>query len=403
MVKLYNEKYNSIRPREYDGSHIQFVGMNPEITLRPHQKNAIAHILYGHNTLLAHVVGAGKTYEMVAGTNVQRKLVALHHLDVPWRPSDIEQREGQMVRQGNENKEVSIYRYVTEGTFDAYSWQLIENKQKFIAQIMTSKSPARTCDDLDEAALSYAEVKALAAGNPLIKEKMDLDLAVARLRNLHAAYQSQHYKLEDDLALRYPAQIQKIKELIENYGRDIATRDANTHTAEDEKETFEMELAGTTYSGKEDAGQVLLGLLSEAIHAEQPVPVGHYKGFEIRVRYNLLGKQFSAILAGAGTHETELGADTLGNITRMNHVLSAMEKKMEGLKAFLEKTECQVESARAELAQPFAHEQELAEKEKRLATLDALLGMDAKGQEADILPEQVPQGGRKPRQVCRER
>lgn len=329
----------------------------------------------------------GSTSKMGAGTNVQKKLIALHHLDVPWRPRDIEQREGRILRQGNENPEVSIFQYVTEGTFDAYSWQLIETKQKFISQIMTSKSPARTCEDMDDAVLSYAEIKALAVGNPLIKEKMDLDLAVSRLLNLQSAYQSQHYKLEDDLTLRYPAQIQKAKSLIENYGVDIQTRDANTRKDEDGSVIFEIELRGITYDKREDAGKVLLGLVGEAIHAEEPVSLGHYRGFEIKVEYDLFFKRFTALLVGASSHSVELGSDTVGNMTRMNNALSGLEGMVVGLQEALKKTEKQVESAKEELAQPFEHEQELKQKQERLATLNILLGMDKKDKVLDNSPE----------------
>ena len=253
LTRLYNDKFNSIRPREYDGSHLKFVGINPEITLRPHQVNAIAHILYGGNTLLAHVVGAGKTLayihsantetqkkelfgkvrsgqvrvligstqKMGAGTNVQKKLVALHHLDCPWRPSDLQQREGRIIRQGNENNEVDIYTYVTENTFDSYLYQLVEGKQKFIGQIMTSKSPVRACEDIDETALSYAEIKALCTGNPHIKEKMDLDIDVQRLRLLKANHLSQRYALEDQIIKELPQQIAKYEQYIEGYLSDM--------------------------------------------------------------------------------------------------------------------------------------------------------------------------------------
>ncbi|MDY5782959.1 MAG: DUF3991 domain-containing protein, partial [Gemmiger sp.] len=220
----------------------------------------------------------GSTAKMGAGTNVQQRLIALHHLDVPWRPSDIEQREGRILRQGNENKEVYVFRYVTEGTFDAYSWQLIENKQRFIGQIMTSKSPARSCEDMDEAALSYAEVKALAAGNPLIKEKMDLDVQLTRLKTLKSAYDSQRYELENKIAVGYPAEIQKCEEKIRNAVIDAETVKEHTVADEDGKEVFSIQLMQEIYHEKEPAGKALLGLLGLAMDSEKPVAIGTYKG-----------------------------------------------------------------------------------------------------------------------------
>lgn len=304
--------------------------------------------------------------------------------------TDIEQREGRILRQGNENLEVAIYQYVTEGTFDAYSWGIIETKQKFISQIMTSRSPARTCDDMDDAVLSYAEIKALAAGNPQIKEKMDLDLSVSRLLNLKAAYQSQHYKLEDALAMHYPAQIKTTTELIAHYKKDILLRDNNTHYDSEGKEIFGIELRGILYDKREDAGKVLLGLIGDAIHSEESVPLGHYRGFELRVEYDLLGKKFTALLVGASRHEAELGADAAGNIARLNNALTSMEKLVKGLQANLEKIHRLIDSAREELAQPFEHEQTLKEQQDRLAVLNALLGMDKKEELLDTMPEDSP-------------
>lgn len=230
----------------------------------------------------------GSTQKMGAGTNVQTRLIALHHLDCPWRPADIAQRNGRMVRQGNLNKEVSIFIYVTESTFDSYSWQLVENKQKFISQIMTSKSPARSCEDLDEAALTYAEVKALAAGNPMIKEKMDLDIQVARLRTLKAAYTSQHYRLEDAIAVAFPRQIKGTEHRIRAFEQDIQTAKEHQSYDADKKLIFSIELDGKTYDKREDAGKVLLGLVGAAVRVTKPVPVGHYAGFEITVEYKPL-------------------------------------------------------------------------------------------------------------------
>lgn len=306
-----------------------------------------------------------------------------------------------MVRQGNENDEVTIFRYVTESTFDSYSWQLIENKQKFIGQIMTSKSPARTCDDLDDAALSYAEVKALAAGNPLIKKKMDLDIQVSRLQNLKSAYISQHYRLEDDLTMRLPAEIRKYEGLIANYKQDIETLNAHTSAVSGDEPAFEMELKGIRYDKKEDAGKVLLSMVSTAIRAAEPISIGHYRGFEVKISYNAFSQLFTAHLVGASSHCTELGSDETGNITRLNNTLNGMERMVDEFKGYLERSHKQIEDAKLELEQPFPHEAELKEKSERLAALDALLGMDKNDAIIDTFPEDGP-ANRRDKTIQRE-
>ena len=324
----------------------------------------------------------GSTQKMGAGTNVQTRLIALHHLDCPWRPADIAQRNGRMVRQGNLNKEVSIFIYVTESTFDSYSWQLVENKQKFISQIMTSKSPARSCEDLDEAALTYAEVKALAAGNPMIKEKMDLDIQVARLRTLKAAYTSQHYRLEDAIAVAFPRQIKGTEHRIRAFEQDIQTAKEHQSYDADKKLIFSIELDGKTYDKREDAGKALLGLVGAAVRATKPVPVGHYAGFEITVEYKPLEKVFHAHLVGEATHTTELGNDAAGNMIRFQNVVSALPQDLNRLHGSLEQLTKQLTNAEEELKQPFLQEQELSNKSARLAELDALLNV---GNDAPII------------------
>ena len=324
----------------------------------------------------------GSTQKMGAGTNVQTRLIALHHLDCPWRPADIAQRNGRMVRQGNLNKEVSIFIYVTESTFDSYSWQLVENKQKFISQIMTSKSPARSCEDLDEAALTYAEVKALAAGNPMIKEKMDLDIQVARLRTLKAAYTSQHYRLEDAVAVAFPRQIKGTEHRIRAFEQDIQTAKEHQSYDADKKLIFSIELDGKTYDKREDAGKALLGLVGAAVRATKPVPVGHYAGFEITVEYKPLEKVFHAHLVGEATHTTELGNDAAGNMIRFQNVVSALPQDLNRLHGSLEQLTKQLTNAEEELKQPFLQEQELSDKSVRLAELDALLNV---GNDAPII------------------
>ena len=324
----------------------------------------------------------GSTQKMGAGTNVQTRLIALHHLDCPWRPADIAQRNGRMVRQGNLNKEVSIFIYVTEATFDSYSWQLVENKQKFISQIMTSKSPARSCEDLDEAALTYAEVKALAAGNPMIKEKMDLDIQVARLRTLKAAYTSQHYRLEDAVAVAFPRQIKGTEHRIRAFEQDIQTAKAHQSYDADKKLIFSIELDGKTYDKREDAGKALLGLVGAAVRVTKSVPVGHYAGFEITVEYKPLEKVFHAHLVGEATHTTELGNDAAGNMIRFQNVVSALPQDLSRLHGSLEQLTKQLANAEEELKQPFLQEQELSDKSARLAELDALLNV---GNDAPII------------------
>ena len=324
----------------------------------------------------------GSTQKMGAGTNVQTRLIALHHLDCPWRPADIAQRNGRMVRQGNLNKEVSIFIYVTESTFDSYSWQLVENKQKFISQIMTSKSPARSCEDLDEAALTYAEVKALAAGNPMIKEKMDLDIQVARLRTLKAAYTSQHYRLEDAIAVAFPRQIKGTEHRIRAFEQDIQTAKEHQSYDADKKLIFSIELDGKTYDKREDAGKALLGLVGAAVRATKPVSVGHYAGFEITVEYKPLEKVFHAHLVGEATHTTELGNDAAGNMIRFQNVVSALPQDLNRLHGSLEQLTKQLTNAEEELKQPFLQEQELSDKSARLAELDALLNV---GNDAPII------------------
>lgn len=324
----------------------------------------------------------GSTQKMGAGTNVQTRLCALHHLDCPWRPADIAQRNGRMVRQGNMNKEVSIFIYITEATFDAYSYQLVENKQKFISQIMTSKSPARSCEDLDEAALSYAEVKALAAGNPMIKEKMDLDIQVARLRTLKAAYNSQHYRLEDAVTGIFLREIRGTECRIQAFEKDMQTAKDSQSYDKDGKLVFSIELDGTSYDKREDAGKALLGLVGAAVRADHHVLVGHYAGFEVTVAYVPLSKVFVAHLVGQATHTTELGSDAAGNMVRLQNVVAALPQEVSGLRNNLQQLRVQLNSAKEELQQPFLQEQELNDKSARLAELDALLNV---GNDAPVL------------------
>ena len=274
----------------------------------------------------------GSTFKMGAGMNVQDRLVALHDLDCPWRPGDLEQRSGRIIRQGNRNKEVHIYRYVTESTFDAYLWQTVENKQKFISQIMTSKSPVRSCEDIDEAALSYAEIKALCAGDERIREKMDLDVDVARLRLMKANHQSQQYRLEDNILRHFPAQIEENKGFLSGFETDMKTLEAH--------------------------------------------PIGSYRGFSMSLTVENFGKDFILTLKGRMSHRVELGKDARGNLVRIDNALAQMPERYKTVQGRLENVQAQLATAKAELGKPFPQEAELKEKSARLAELNAELNID---------------------------
>ena len=321
----------------------------------------------------------GSTAKMGAGTNVQDRLIALHHLDVPWRPSDIEQQEGRILRQGNQNDKVKIFRYVTEGTFDSYSWQLIENKQKFIGQIMTSKSPVRSCEDVDEAALSYAEVKALATGNPYIKEKMDLDIQVSKLKLMKANHTSQKYRLEDNITQHYPHQIAVYKERIEGFTADMEKYAKNKP---EDKEQFFMQVGGKPYTDKKEAGTAIIAMCKEIKGINASADVGEYLGFKLNVTFDSFNNKFVMNVKGAMSHPMEVGSDPLGNITRINNVLEAMPSQLEEAQMKLSNVKHQLETAKAEVDKPFPQEAELAEKLERLAELNSLLNMDEKGDDA---------------------
>ena len=316
----------------------------------------------------------GSTAKMGAGTNVQDKLIALHDLDCPWRPSDLQQRLGRIVRQGNENEEVEIYRYVTEGTFDAYLYQLVENKQKFIAQIMTSKSPVRVADDVDETALSYSEIKALATGNPLIIEKCNLDMEVARLNMLKASHLNQVYALEEMVYRKYPEEITRLTERIAGYEQDVALAAAHPKAQEG---FCGMEVDGKHYAEKEDAGKAIIDVCTRMTGSDA-VLLGQYRGFSMVLAYDGRSNEYRITLKGTLSHTVTLGADVFGNITRLDNVLENLAGSLEAEQNRLEETRGQLENARAELQTPFAREAELAEKTKRLKELNILLNMDEK-------------------------
>ena len=327
----------------------------------------------------------GSTAKMGAGTNVQDRLIALHHLDVGWKPSDLEQREGRIIRQGNMNKRVHIYRYVTEATFDSYMWQLIESKQKFISQIMTSKSPVRSCEDVDDTALSYAEVKALATGNPEIKEKMALDVEVSKLKLLKANFVSNHYRLEDDIAKNFPQQIAVLNKSIEGYKADLAKYQANRIT---DPEKFVMEVGGTVFYEKKEAGAALLAVCQSMKQADAMINVGQYQGFSIRLKFDSWNKEFILSLKNENVYRVCLGSDENGNIIRINNALEAIPQKLAEAERKLETVQGQLKNAMEEVKKTFPKEEELNQKLERLSELNALLNMDEKETVMEVEGEQ---------------
>ena len=320
----------------------------------------------------------GSTPKLGAGTNIQDRLIALHHLDCPWKPSDLEQQEGRILRQGNRNKQVKIYRYVTENTFDSYMWQILENKQKFISQIMTSKSPVRACDDVDDTALSYAEIKALATGNPYIKEKMDLDIQVSKLKLLKANHTSQIYSLESDIARRYPREIAVAQGQIEALKTDM---EAAKPLLVQDKDHFSMEISGKVYTERKEAGAAIIEACKALKAAGTEGRIGSYGAFELHSRFDNFDKVFRLSIKGAWNYSMEVGKDPQGNILRVTNALSGIERALPQVERRLETLEQQLAQAKEEAKRPFAQEAELAEKSARLAELNSLLNMDEKGSE----------------------
>ena len=317
----------------------------------------------------------GSTAKMGAGTNVQDRLVALHDLDCPWRPGDLAQRKGRIERQGNQNPLVHVYRYVTEGTFDAYLWQTVENKQKFISQIMTSKSPVRSCDDVDETALSFAEIKALCAGDPRIKERMDLDVEVARLKLMKADHQSKQYRLEDQLLKYFPQEIETNKGYIQGFEADLETLAAHPHPADG---FAGMEIRGDVLTDKENAGAALLDACKE-VKTSDPVQIGSYRGFAMSVEFEAWKQEYTLLLKGQMTHRATLGTDPRGNLTRIDNALAQMPQRLEAVKNQLENLYQQQAAAKEEVGKPFPFEDDLRVKSARLVELDTLLNIDGKG------------------------
>lgn len=323
----------------------------------------------------------GSTPKLGAGTNIQDRLIALHHLDCPWKPSDLEQQEGRILRQGNRNQKVKIFRYVTENTFDSYMWQILENKQKFISQIMTSKSPVRACDDVDDTALTYAEIKALATGNPYIKEKMDLDIQVSKLKLMRANHTSQIYSLESDIARRYPAEITAAKERIAGLKADLAVAKP---LLEQDKEKFSITVEDRVYTDRKEAGSAILAACAAMKIAKTEGQIADLGGFAISSRFDAFAQTFKLTIKRQSSYTIELGSDPAGNIQRILNALASIEKTLPQVERRLETLQQQLAEAKEEVQRPFPQEAELNEKSARLAELNTLLDMDEKGDDAAL-------------------
>ena len=332
----------------------------------------------------------GSTPKLGAGTNVQDRLIALHHLDCPWKPSDLEQQEGRILRQGNQNDKVKIFRYVTENTFDAYMWQILENKQKFISQIMTSKSPVRACEDVDDTALSYAEIKALATGNPYIKEKMDLDVQVSKLKLLKANHTSQIYRLESDIAKNFPVQISALKERIA--GMQVDSQVVKSVDLQD-NDTFAMTVGNVLYEDKKEAGEALIAACAGLKTVSTGGKVGEYHGFTLSASYNMFSNAFELTIKGKCSYKLEIGKDPVGNMQRIHNTLSSIDRKLTESEQKLETVQQQLATAQEEVKKPFPKETELNEKIERLSELNALLNMDEKGNETIMADEDIGREG----------
>lgn len=380
---VYDDLRNKLIARGIPAEEIAFVH---DAANETQKKELFAKVRRGKIRVLL-----GSTFKMGAGTNVQDKLIALHDLDCPWRPRDLEQRSGRIIRQGNQNPEVQIYRYVTEGTFDSYLYQMVENKQRFISQVFTSKSPARVMQEIDDAVLSYNEIKALATGNPLIIEHANLETEVNKLKMLNASHLSQKYELEDKILKYYPQEISRLNERITGYSADIDRREEHTPA---KKEDFPpMKIHGTIYTEKAEAGKALIEACKQLTNSD-PVSIGSYRGFEMQLFYEAFSKEYRVALKGQLTHIASLGTDIHGNITRLDNVLNALEDRLQEHRDRLENTQMQMDAAKTDAAKPFPREQELQEKSKRLAELTKLLKMDEKDRE--LLDSSPDEGDEQP-------
>ena len=387
---VYDDMREKLIARGIPAEQIRFIH---EATTDAQKKELFGKVRSGEVRVLF-----GSTPKMGAGTNVQDRLIAIHNLDCPWRPSDLEQRQGRIERQGNMFPEVEVYRYVTEQTFDAYLYQLVESKQKFISQIMTSKSPVRSAEDVDEVALSFAEVKMLATGDARFKEKMDLDIQVSKLRVLKQSYLSEHYDLEDRVLKYYPQTIKEYEERIAGYENDAAL--AEQHKPQGEDKFCPMTLKGMTYTEKADAGEMLLAICKD-YPMSAPTEIGSYRGFRMEIYYDTVNAHYCMNLCGKAKHKVDLGADALGNLTRIENELSKLPARLEAAKTKKAETIAQLETAKEEIKKPFAFEDELKEKTERLNALNIELNLNEKDTSVmDTEPEQTEE---QPERKCASR
>ena len=375
---VYDDMREKLIARGIPAEQIRFIH---EATTDAQKKELFGKVRSGEVRVLF-----GSTPKMGAGTNVQDRLIAIHNIDCPWRPSDLEQRQGRIERQGNMFPEVEVYRYVTEQTFDAYLYQLVESKQKFISQIMTSKSPVRSAEDVDEQALSYAEIKALASGNPMIKEKMDLDIEVSKLKLLKANHLSQKYALEDAISKGFPKQIAETQARIAGYGADIATVKENTHPNGDGFSP--LTLAGVTHADKKEAGAALLTMCQTMLSPEA-TQVGSYRGLTLELAFDTFAREYRLTMIGQLRHTVTLGTDVFGNLQRMDNALEGLPIKEQACREQLSNLQTQLETAKAEVQKPFPREAELNTKTARLEELNSLLNLDHKEPEiVDTEPDE---------------
>jgi len=379
---VYDDVRNKLAARGIPKEEIAFIH---EYNTEAKKAELFAKVRAGQVRILM-----GSTPKLGAGTNVQDRLIALHHLDCPWKPSDLEQQEGRILRQGNQNDKVKIFRYVTENTFDAYMWQILENKQKFISQIMTSKSPVRACEDVDDTALSYAEIKALATGNPHIKEKMDLDVQVSKLKLLKANHTSQIYRLESDIAKNFPVQISALKERIA--GMQVDSQVVKSVDLQD-NDTFAMTVGNVLYEDKKEAGEALIAACAGLKTVSTGGKVGEYHGFTLSASYNMFSNAFELTVKGKCSYKLEIGKDPVGNMQRIHNTLSSIDRKLTESEQKLETVQQQLATAQEEVKKPFPKETELNEKMERLSELNALLNMDEKGNETIMADEDIGREG----------
>ena len=379
---VYDDVRNKLAARGIPKEEIAFIH---EYNTEAKKAELFAKVRAGQVRILM-----GSTPKLGAGTNVQDRLIALHHLDCPWKPSDLEQQEGRILRQGNQNDKVKIFRYVTENTFDAYMWQILENKQKFISQIMTSKSPVRACEDVDDTALSYAEIKALATGNPYIKEKMDLDVQVSKLKLLKANHTSQIYRLESDIAKNFPVQISALKERIA--GMQVDSQVVKSVDLQD-NDTFAMTVGNVLYEDKKEAGEALIAACAGLKAVSTGGKVGEYHGFTLSASYNMFSNAFELTVKGKCSYKLEIGKDPVGNMQRIHNTLSSIDRKLTESEQKLETIQQQLATAQEEVKKPFPKEAELNEKIERLSELNALLNMDEKGNETIMADEDIGREG----------